>query len=258
MVDFHSHILFDVDDGSKDFSMSVRMIEESIRDGVTMMAATPHYVEGVYFTEKDEYQEKFDQLKKKFLGRIELIPSMELMINPQLIEELKEGKVFGYNYSKTILVEFNLIDYPSYAEGIFYKLKKEGYQVILAHPERYKVMRDDPGSLYHLIDLGVIFQLNAGSLIGQFGEKVTSFSEKLVKKNLIHLLGSDGHNDENRNTKIKYAYDRISELNPELYQNIMENAPKIIKGEKGEFLPYKDWVNVPNKKKRGFFNFFGK
>lgn len=258
MVDFHSHILFDVDDGSKDFSMSVRMIEESIRDGVTMMAATPHYVEDVFYTEKDEYQKKFGRLKEKFDGRIELIPSMELMINPHLIDDLKNGKVFGYNYSKTILVEFNLTDYPSYAEGIFYKLKKEGYQVILAHPERYKIFREDPGSLYHLIDLGVIFQMNAGSLIGQFGEKVTGFAEKLVSKNLIHLVGSDGHNDEKRNTKIKYAYDRIRELNPELYVNIMENSPKIIKGEKGEFLPYKDWEKVAIKKKGGFFNFFMK
>jgi protein-tyrosine phosphatase len=258
MVDFHSHILFDVDDGSKDLSMSVRMIEESIRDGVTMLAATPHYVEGVYFTDKDEYQEKFGQLQEKFHDQIELIPSMELMINPHLMDDLKEGKVFGYNYSKTILVEFNLIDYPNYAEGIFYKLKKEGYQIILAHPERYKVLREDPGSVYHLIDLGVIFQLNAGSLIGQFGEKVTAFAEKLVSKNLIHLVGSDGHNDETRNTKIKYAYDRIKELNPELYENIMENSPKIIKGEKGEVLPYKEWEKVTNKKKRGFFNFFGK
>lgn len=258
MVDFHSHILFDVDDGSRDFSMSVRMIEDSIRDGVTMMAATPHYVDGVYFTEKDEYQEKFHQLKEKFDGRIELVPSMELMINTHLIDELKEGKLFGYNYSKTILVEFNLIDYPNYAEGIFYKLKKEGYQIILAHPERYKVLREDPGAVYHLIDLGVIFQLNAGSLFGQFGEKVTAFAEKLVSKNLIHLVGSDGHNDEKRNTKIKYAYDRINELNPELYANIMENSPKIIKGEKGEFLPYKAWEKAVNKRKRGLFSIFWK
>ncbi|MGB4589989.1 MAG: CpsB/CapC family capsule biosynthesis tyrosine phosphatase [Clostridiaceae bacterium] len=258
MVDFHSHILFDVDDGSRDFSMSVRMIEESIHEGVTMMAVTPHDIEGVYSTEKEEYQEKFDQLKETFKGRIELIPSMEIMINAHLREDLKSGRVFGYNYSKTILVEFNLIDYPSYAEGIFYKLKKEGYQVILAHPERYKVLREDPGILYHLIDLGVIFQLNAGSLIGHFGEKVTAFAEKLVTKNLIHMVGSDGHNDDKRNTKIKYAYDRINELNPELYANIMENSPRIIKGEKGEFLPYKDWEKASHKKKRGFFNFFGK
>ena len=258
MVDFHTHILFDVDDGSRDFSMSVRMIEDSIRDGVTMMAATPHYVEGVYFTEKDEYQEKFRQLKEKFEGRIELIPSMELMINTRLIDELKEGKVFGYNYSKTILVEFNLIDYPTYAEGIFYKLRKEGYQIILAHPDRYRVLREDPGAVYHLIDLGVILQLNAGSLVGQFGEKVTAFAEKLVSKNLIHLVGSDGHNDEKRNTKIKYAYDRIHELNPELYANIMENSTKIIKGEKGEFLPYKAWEKAVNKKKRGLFSAFWK
>lgn len=258
MVDFHSHILFGVDDGSTDFEMSVKMIETSISEGVTILAATPHHIPDEFETGRAEYEEKFNRLKEKFQGKIELIPSVEIMINRNLLGDLKEGKIFGYGHSKTLLIEFNLLDFPTYAEGLFYKLKKEGYQVILAHPERNKALREDPEEIYHLIDLGVQCQMNAGSLAGHFGEKNKAFAEKLVLKNLIHAIGSDGHNDAKRSTRIKFAYDRVKEMNPELYAHIIKTSPKIIKGETCEPLAYKSWEDTTRKKGRGILGLFRK
>lgn len=256
MVDFHSHILFGVDDGSENLEMSVKMIEQSIGEGVRVLAMTPHHIPGLYesaMTSKKEYEEKLDFLRRKFHERIEIVPSVEIMISEKIMEDLESGILFGYNGSKTLLMEFNLLDYPQYAEGLFYKLKKMGYQIILAHPERNKSLREDPEVLYHLHDLGVYFQLNAGSLLGQFGEKTDVFARKLIEKNLFHAIGSDGHKDKNRDMKIRHAYEAVKEINPELYENIMDNGPKLIKGEKVEVLPYKPWddlVRVRKKKRR--------
>jgi protein-tyrosine phosphatase len=266
MIDFHSHVLFDVDDGSKSLEMSIAMIEQSIGEGVTTLAITPHHIKDLFedaMTDKQKYIEKFDLLQQKFLGRIELIPSVEIMINNNIFEDLRSGLLFGYNHSKTILVEYNLMDYPLYSEGLFYKLKKEGYQVILAHPERNKSLRDDPDKLYHLNDLGVLFQLNAGSLLGHFGDKTEVFARKLIEKNLVHAIGSDGHNDVKRDMRIRHVYETIREVNQELYDNIMINGPKLIKGYPVEVLPYKEWSNKVRVKKRkrkkksllDFFNF---
>lgn len=256
MVDFHSHILYDVDDGSDDFEMSVKMIEQSISEGVRILALTPHQIKGMFeeaMENKAKYEEKLSLLRTRFEGRITLIPSVEIMIHEEILEDLERGYLFGYNHSKTVLVEFNLMDYPAYAEGLFYKLRKKGYQVILAHPERNKALRDDHEKIYHLQDLGVLFQLNAGSLLGQFGEKVTAFSKELIHKNLIHAIGSDGHKDVQRDMRIRHAYEAVRELNEELYENIRDNGPKLILGQEVDVLPYKPWsapVKVRKRKRK--------
>jgi len=253
MVDLHSHVLFDVDDGSENLEMSIKMIEQSIREGVKILALTPHHIRDLYteaMERKEEYEEKFAFLKKRFEGKIELVPSLEIMIDEKIISDLDKGYLMGYNRSKTVLVEFNLIDYPLYSENIFYNLKKNGYQVILAHPERNRALMEDPEKMYHLRDLGVLFQLNAGSLLGQFGEKTESFARELIRKNLIHGIGSDGHKDVRRDMRIRHAYDVVKELNEALYENIMENGEKLIHGEKVEVLPYKPWTDPVKVKKR--------
>lgn len=255
MVDFHSHILYGVDDGSESREMSVKMIEQSIAEGVTHLALTPHHIEDGYnqaMGDRRDYLRKYKDLKKEFENRINLIPSVEIMFHKKIEEELKSGKLMGYGGTKTILVEFHLTDYPQASEGVFYQLKKEGYQVILAHPERNRALQDDVEILYHLYDLGVLFQVNAGSLKGQFGQNAKKFAEKLVEKNLIHAVGSDGHRLDYRNMEIKYAYDRIKALNKPLYHNIMGNAIPLIMGEKVEVLPYKPWII---EEKKGFLWF---
>ncbi len=263
MVDLHSHVLFDVDDGSENLEMSMKMIEQSINEGVTILALTPHHIKDL-FTEamdhKADYMNKLALLQKKYEGKIELVPSLEIMIEENIYDDLENGVLMGYNKTKTVLVEFNLIDYPLYSESIFYKLKKKGYQVILAHPERNKALMEDPEKVYHLHDLGVLFQLNAGSLLGHFGEKTENFAKELIKKNLIHGIGSDGHNDGRRNMKILHAYETVKELNEELYENIMINGPNLIHGEAVEVLPYKPWtepvrVKKKRKKKKSLFDF---
>jgi len=265
MVDFHSHVLFEVDDGSENLEMSMKMIEQSITEGVKILALTPHHIKGLFeeaLTDLDSYNEKFQFLQNHYRERIELVQSAELMINEELIDDLDSGLTFGYGNSKTILVEYNLLDAPTYAEGLFYKLKLAGYQVILAHPERNRALRHDPELLYHLNDLGVLFQLNAGSLLGQFGDKVTHFAKELIKVNLIHAIGSDGHNDQTRDMRIKHAYDTVKELNPKLFDNIMENGPKLIHGEKVTVLPYTPWTSLVKtkkmkKKKKGILQILG-
>ena len=253
MVDLHSHVLFDVDDGSENMEMSVKMIEQSLGEGITMLALTPHHIPGLYtdaMDRKEAYEEKLALLRKRFEGRIELVPSLEIMIHEEMMDDLLDGKLMGYSGTRTVLVEFNLMDYPQYAENIFYNLKKNGYQVILAHPERNRALVEDPEKMYHLQDLGVLFQLNAGSLLGQFGKKTETFARELILKNLIHGIGSDGHKDRGRDMRIRHAYETVKELNEALYENIMENGPKLLKGEPVSVLPYKPWTEPVKVKKR--------
>ena len=102
------------------------------------------------------------------------------------------------------------------------------------------------------MEQGNLAQLNAGSITGLYGSDIKNFAEKLVKMNLIHVLGSDGHNVKGRPTKIIGGYRRVGEINPELHKWIIENEKKIIYGEEVEVLE----IKKGKKKKSGFFSFF--
>ncbi|MNN59569.1 Tyrosine-protein phosphatase YwqE [compost metagenome] len=99
---------------------------------------------------------------------------------------------------------------------------------------------------------GYLLQLNANSLLGKHGQAEKAFGEELVKRNMIHLVGSDGHNNSFRKTDIKEALKRLEELNSELHGFILENEHKVLEGLD---------IDVPEsreirEKKKGFFGLF--
>ena len=77
---------------------------------------------------------------------------------------------------------------------ILFKLNLNGYQIILAHPERYLFYENDYKKFYKLKNYGVKFQINFLSLIGYYGNSVVKLSERLINDNLIDFIGSDFHN----------------------------------------------------------------
>ena len=70
------------------------------------------------------------------------------------------------------------------------------YIPIIAHPERYQYVKEDPNWLIEYIKMGVLFQANYASIIGGYGKKAQTTVKKLLKNNMIHFLGSDVHKAE--------------------------------------------------------------
>jgi protein-tyrosine phosphatase len=253
MIDFHSHILPYIDDGSKSFDMSIDMLKLSVDEGTKCICATSHFIPGELEQEKKVYYEKLEGLKNLCRIKeinIEILPAIELYMHPDLPKLYAEKKIWGVNLTPYVLVELPMQQFPVYTEEVFYELRLQGAMPILAHPERNLRIMKDVALLENLVDQGTLAQMNAGSLRGIYGKDIKEFAEKLVDRNLIHMLGSDAHDDSRRTTKISSAFEIVRKRNEELYQWIIQNQYNVIKGKPVEVLPIK------RGKKFSFFGLF--
>ncbi|MDT8716513.1 protein tyrosine phosphatase [Clostridium sp. 19966] len=254
MIDFHSHIIPAVDDGSKDIDMTMNMLENSIKEGTEIICATPHFIYGECETSFEDYNTKLNQILGRCSSNIKVVSGVEVYINPELPTLFKENKIWGLNNNKYILIELPMEQFPIYTEKVFYDLRLLGLVPVLAHPERNMAIHKNIELLINLIEQGNLAQMNSGSLMGLYGGEIKRQAEKLVHMNLIHMLGSDAHNDGKRNTYLSEAYFKVKELNEQLYNWICDNENNIISGLDVECLNIKEIT----KNKKSFWSIFKK
>ena len=193
VIDFHSHVLPGIDDGSKDREMTGHMLRKAARQGVQVVAATPHF-----YGDRDTI-ERFLKRREAALEKalplaeevgIELLAGAEVayfdnMSQAEGIEDLTLGA------SGILLVEMPFRAWSRREIQELDRLLLEGYQLMLAHLERYLGFQKDKGILEAIYERPILVQLNAESLLGFWnGQKAV----KLFKEGRAHLLGSDCHN----------------------------------------------------------------
>lgn len=143
---------------------------------------------------------------------------------------------------------------PNYTENVFYELRLLGAIPIIAHPERNLKFMKNINFLLDLLDQGALCQVNAGSIRGMYGKEIKAFAEILVKNNMVHIIGSDAHNNSGRTPMITDAIANIKSINEELYQWMMDFQYKLINAEKMHVLPIKTKKN----NRKNFLNLFHK
>ena len=230
MIDMHSHIIPGVDDGSRDIEITKRMLKEAALSGFTTIFATPHYFDNNSVNRK-EMLAHFKKIKSLAAASgIELILGNEVYIQPELPQLVKDSTVSCMNDSKYLLMEIPRHNDINYFEDVVFELSLMGITPILAHPERYRIVREDPEILYDFADKGVLFQLNSGSLLGDYGESVKKLAMKLLKQNVYQFMGSDAHHYDrykvyNQAVEIvikkvgKDVAKRLTDINPRKVKN---------------------------------------
>jgi protein-tyrosine phosphatase len=96
MIDLHSHILFETDDGSNNIEESIKMAKEAFEAGFTTICCTPHYLEPIYIKTKKENEEKLNKLKEaleKENIKMELLLGNEIFVVQNIDKLIKEEKV---------------------------------------------------------------------------------------------------------------------------------------------------------------------
>ena len=257
MIDFHSHIIHGVDDGAKNLNMSLEMLKIAENEGVEYICATPHFITEEFEITHSEYIERLEKLvliSREENFYIKILSGLEIFMHPNLPKLYKEKKIWGINDSKYLLIELPMDQFPIYTEDVFYELMLLGAKPILAHPERNLKIMKNHDLIINLINQGVMMQINAGSLLGDYGKNIKKTALEFLKRNMIHILGSDGHNITSRKTKLKEAYTIIKRGNEEVYTWIIENQTNIINK-----FPVMDFLELKLKKVKGknsFFNIF--
>ncbi|SEF56155.1 protein-tyrosine phosphatase [Caloramator fervidus] len=234
MLDIHSHIIPKMDDGADSLETFLEMAKIAQDDGIKMIVATPHFLEGKYENSFDDIQKSVldlnNYIKRKNIN-IEIIAGQEVMISKNLISYLEEGLISPIKDTNYILIELPFDKIPSYTFDVLYELKIRNIIPIIAHPERYLEIIKNPEKINDFIDEGYLFQLNSSSFIGLFGKDVKNTAEKLLRYNVIDFLGSDSHDAKYRKPKIKNALERIKEINKDAYERIILNSRLFKTGE---------------------------
>lgn len=196
MIDIHNHLLYNLDDGPKTKEDTLEIIRTAEEYEIYKIVATPHYRKNKYQVRGKTVREQVDEINKKIKKeglKVEIKPGNEIYITKNLVEKIKKEDILSINDSRYILLEFPMDHLPNYLEQIFYDLNVLGYKPVVAHPERNKEVIKDPDILYNWVKDGIIFQLNAGSLFGVYGNDVKKTAFDLVDNYLVQVIASDCH-----------------------------------------------------------------
>ena len=197
-LDFHSHILPGLDDGSPDIETSVALTSAMKDWGFERITCTPH-ITNKYRNTPDTIIPAFEKLKEALYTRginVELRLSAEYRLVPETWPEVLEK-----NWLMPIEDRFILMELPIYhPEDIkdikpleeFKKVISMGLTPLLPHPERYSYLSEK--ELMSYLEAGVKIQSNYGSLAGLYGDSVLQNARYLADKGLISYYGTDMHN----------------------------------------------------------------
>lgn len=247
MIDVHSHILPSVDDGAKDIAETFKILEEACDAGFSDVFATSHYIDGEYEFNKTDREFIIEALMQKIAEEgldIKLHIGAEGYISNDLPKLIEAGEVPTMGNSKYVLFELPLRAKVMYTSEVINKLINMKLIPIIAHPERYEVVQDDPNLAIEWVEDGALLQSNFASIIGRYGTKAKETLYKLLDANAVHFLGTDNHragsiytrmDDIKREFRKRIGKDKfyeLTELNPRCILNNDEidvEVPKRIK-----------------------------
>lgn len=250
MLDIHSHIIPGIDDGAKNMEMTLEMLKNAEKEGTREIIATPHYLleyGEATIEEVKNYVKKINNLLEDEKIDVNIYSGQEVYFTEKIIEDYMNGNIGTLNDSRYMLIEFPMEKFDENIFDILYELQVRDIIPIIAHPERYKPFIKTPILINDFINQGYLFQVNAGSIQGKFGESVRKTADMFLSNHIYNFIGSDAHNVTNRNTGLKNA---LNLLNKDMNINIFEDSSKkVLKNEKIEFLGGKI------KEKKSLFSF---
>lgn len=229
VVDIHSHILAEVDDGPKSWDVSVAMCRAAAADGITHMVATPHA--------NDRYHYDRDYLKGLLAHLQELIGnSLKLSLGcdfhlsyDNLQDALANPTRYVIEGTHYLLVEFSNYSVPQQTTDSFLKLGNCGITPIITHPERNPILRESPQRVVEWAEQGCVIQMTGSALTGFWGERTRSAALWLLEHQAVHVLATDAHDMEKRVPVLSTARDAAAEIcGGDVAEAMVEANPRAI------------------------------
>lgn len=236
MIDIHTHILYDVDDGSNHLQESIELLEKATENNITDIILTPHYIQNTKFNVNNkEKQKRLTQLKKELKKQniqINLYLGNEIYIHENIMETLNK-EAMTLNNSRYILIELPKNGNYPFLNEVLYTLKNHNLIPIIAHPERYTGYYKNYDFFNDLIKNGCLLQGNIGSLYGLYGRKSKKMLKELLKRNMIHFLGSDIHHNKNNfyQKKLNHKLNRLLKSRILVEDILFNNAKKVLENK---------------------------
>ncbi|MCM1558904.1 MAG: hypothetical protein NC123_05095 [Butyrivibrio sp.] len=212
-TDMHSHVLPGLDDGAVNIRQSLNMLRIAREEGIETIYATPHFMPGKGCPDRDTILESLDGLKeaagKEGLA-VNLKYGAEYYFRQEVLRLLETDRAVPLEGTDCILTEFDPWEEERYIRRALCDILDRGYVPVAAHVERYgALMKKDFGFIREMRSLGVLIQINTGSVTGVFGGRAKHDTRALLKRELVDLLGTDAHSDRKRAPRIKSCADYL-------------------------------------------------
>lgn len=234
MIDFHSHILPQMDDGSSCLAESLDMLRESYAQGVDVMLSTPH------FYSYDEYPETFlERRKRTYEALTEGIrqtkkPMPEIMLGAEVyyfpgISTAEGIETLAFGAERSILVEPPMSPWSDRMLDEIASIRQtKGLIPVIAHLDRFVSMLDDVSLIQRVRERKMMIQVNASSFVSRNTQALVL---QLLRSRQIQFIGSDCHNMDKRRPNMHFAKQVAVQAGLQReFDQLSRNASRVLKG----------------------------
>lgn len=218
MIDIHSHIVFDVDDGPQDWAESKALLEEAYAQGVRTIVSTSHRRKGMFETPEDEIAKNFKvvkELAKEIAPDLRILYGAEIYHTSDILDKLENNLIPKLNDTRYALIEFSMNTPYREIHNALTNVLMLGITPVIAHIERYDALENNEKRVKELINMGCYTQVNSSSILKPklFGDTYKFMKKRaryFLEKDLVHIVASDMHNLDSRPPYMKEAYEIVS------------------------------------------------
>lgn len=238
LIDLHCHILPGIDDGSEELEESLAMGRSYVAQGFRAVVATPHCIPGTqWMPDIGLIRARADRVREAFKGEgidLTIFVGMEIALDPLVLPLLRQGRLLPVANGPYLMIESPFQQFPLGWEGIVAGIRKLGYKVLLAHPERCASLARKPSIVDEIKDTGVFVQVNVDSLAGLNGRHAQQAALLLAEKGCLHCLATDSHDSRGRcPDMLSRTAEAVGALasREDLQRLLKENPERVLRGQ---------------------------
>ena len=241
MIDIHSHIIFDVDDGPKSRDDSRALLAEAYDQGVRTIVSTSHRRKGMFETPEDKIAANFkvvQELAKEIAPDLTILYGAEIYYTSDILDKLEKQIIPRLNGTRYALIEFSMNTPYREIHSALSKVLMLGITPVIAHIERYHALENDEKRVRELINMGCYTQINSSSILKPklFGDTYKFMKKRaryFLDRDLVHIVASDMHNLVDRRPYMKEAYELVSKKygQEKAHELFTTNPAKVIENQ---------------------------
>lgn len=248
MIDLHNHILPGLDDGADTWPKSIDMARMAYEDGIAGIVCTPHWIPGKYNNQRTQIIAAVNEFRNHLAEKniaLKIYPGAELRLDIALPEKISAGELMTINDTGVYaLIELPEDSIPDNLEDFLWHLALKNIKPIISHVERHPLLQKNPKRLVKWVEMGVLTQLTAASVLEKFTPEIRDFSLMLLEHRLVHILVTDSHGRHTRLPKLYEGYETVENvIGREAARKMVYDLPKDIIDGKEVFtddpLPFK-------------------
>jgi protein-tyrosine phosphatase len=195
VIDLHCHLLPGIDDGPDDIEGAIALARAAASAGTQTLVATPH-IDHWWHVEPAMLPERAAEVRAALAAAgVEMAVAVSGEIALTRLVELTDDELAALSLgpARHLLLEAPLSPGAGHFDPVLLAMQDRGWRVLLAHPERCPAFLRRPERLERLLEAGVLVQVTAGSLAGQFGNEILKTTVRWIEAGWVHVVASDAH-----------------------------------------------------------------